>query len=320
MTSIEWTRGDDGTAGSVWNPTTGCDRVSPGCDHCYAMTMAKRLKGMGQAKYQRDGDPRTSGPGFGLTIHPDALNLPLHWRKPRRVFVNSMSDLFHEAVPDEYLCRVFDVMQTASRHTFQVLTKRHARMRSFVTRYLSGEFATEPLDASPLAATVDQPPRNIWLGVSCEDQKWADIRVPALLDTPASIRFVSAEPLLGPVSLDRYLWLHGPSTAGPFYDYAGRRRGGGGIGGQALTAVRARDLHWVIAGGESGRGARPCEVDWLRSLRDECADADVPFFCKQLGSILGRELGAGSKGGDISRWPSDLRVREFPTVHEGVPA
>jgi protein gp37 len=310
---IEWTQ-------ATWSPTTGCDRVSAGCDNCYALTMAKRLKGMGQAKYQRDGDPHTSGPGFGLTVHEDTLAIPLRWREPRRIFVNSMSDLFHEEVPDEFLCRVFDVMQMAPRHTFQVLTKRHARMRSFVTRYLSGEFAMEPLDTSPLVATIDRPPRNIWLGVSAEDQRWADIRVPALLKTPAAVRFVSAEPLLGPIDLDRYLWLQGPSSAGPFYDHAGRRRFGGGIGGQTLTRARANDLHWVIAGGESGPGARPCELNWLRSLRDQCADAEVPFFCKQLGAMLGRELGAGSHGADWDAWPADLRIREFPRTTEVVPA
>ena len=124
-TGISWT-------GETWNPTTGCDRVSSGCDHCYAMTMAKRLKGMGQAKYQRDGDPKTSGPGFGLTVHRDALTLPLRWRKPRKVFVNSMSDLFHADVPAEFIARVFAVMAACPQHTFQVLTKRHARMKSLL--------------------------------------------------------------------------------------------------------------------------------------------------------------------------------------------
>src|SRR5580704_10721215 len=124
-TGISWTE-------ETWNPATGCDRVSPGCDRCYALTMAKRLKGMGQAKYQRDGDPKTSGPGFGLTVHPDALDLPRHWRKPRKVFVNSMSDLFHKDVPSEFIARVFAVMAACPQHTFQVLTKRHARMRSLL--------------------------------------------------------------------------------------------------------------------------------------------------------------------------------------------
>ena len=125
MTGIEWT--DD-----VWNPTTGCDRTSPGCDHCYALTMAKRLKGMGQAKYQTDGDPRTSGPGFGLAVHPDVLDLPLHWRKPKRIFVNSMSDLFHKDVPLTFIDQVFDTMERADWHVFQVLTKRS----SLLCRYL----------------------------------------------------------------------------------------------------------------------------------------------------------------------------------------
>ncbi len=303
-TGISWTD-------ETWNPTTGCDKVSPGCGlprfegdgtgGCYAMAMAKRLKGMGQAKYQNDGDPRTSGPGFGVTVHPGALTVPLRWRKPRRIFVNSMSDLFHEAVPDEYIDAVFGIMAQTPQHTYQVLTKRHGRMRSLLN---SDMFRRRFCFGWPLP--------NVWLGVSAEDQKWADIRIPALLDTPAAVRFVSAEPLLGPIDLDRYLWLQGPSSAGPFYDHAGRRRFGGGIGGQMLTRVRARDLHWVIAGGESGPGARPCELDWLYSLRDQCIDAGVPFFCKQLGAVLGRQFGAGSHGDDWDAWPADLRIRDFP--------
>jgi protein gp37 len=292
MTGIQWTD-------ETWNPTTGCDRVSPGCDNCYALTMAGRLKGMGQAKYQRDGDPKTSGPGFGLTTHLDALDLPFRWRKPRRVFVNSMSDLFHDEVPVTFIAAVFDVMRQTPQHTYQILTKRHARMRSLSKTAAFGE---------------GWPLPNVWLGVSAEDQHWADIRIPALIETRAAVRFVSAEPLLGPISLDRYLWLNGPSTAGPFYDYAGRRRFGGGVGGQAITNIPARDLHWVIVGGESGPGARPMDSGWADRLVWECREAEVAVFVKQLGSILGRELGAGPKGGDFDAWPEDLRVREFPVM------
>ena len=301
MTGIQWTE-------ETWNPTTGCDRVSPGCDNCYALTMAKRLKGMGQAKYQRDGDPRTSGPGFGLAVHSDALDLPLRWRKPRKVFVNSMSDLFHDEVPTAFIGAVFDVMRRTPQHTYQILTKRHARMRSLARTATFGE---------------GWPLPNVWLGVSVEDQHWADIRIPALLDTPAAVRFLSCEPLLGPVSLDRYLWLNGPSTAGPFYDYAGRRRFGGGIGGQAMSSVKARDLHWVIIGGESGPGARGMDLGWARRLIWECREAEVPVFMKQVGSVAAaRELSllADHKGGDWGHWPDDLRVREFPRNAEAMPA
>jgi protein gp37 len=238
-TSIEWTD-------RVWNPTTGCDRVSPGCDHCYAMTMAKRLKGMGSAKYQKDGDPKTSGPGFGVSMHQTSLTDPLKWRKPQRIFVNSMSDLFHEEVADVFIGLVWQVMADCPQHTFQILTKRHARMRAFLSRF-------EPLP-------------NVWLGVSAENQQWADIRIPALLDTPAAVRFVSAEPLLGRINLHT-----DPIEAGaPFW---GSR------------------LDWVIVGGESGRNARPMHPDWARGLRDQCQDAGVAFLFKQRGEWTWNEIG-----------------------------
>jgi protein gp37 len=263
--AIEWTD-------ATWNPTTGCDKVSAGCDNCYAMSLAPRLKAMGSRAYQLDGAPATSGPGFLAHEWPSALEWPLHKKKPLRIFVNSMSDLFHENISDEYIAKVFAVMAQCPQHTFQILTKRHARMRAFMNRYTAGG-ALSPLP-------------NVWLGVSVEDQKWADIRIPALLETPAAVRFLSCEPLLGPVSIDRYLWLVGSSTAGPFHDYAGRRRGGrgGGIGGQAITAVRSWDINWVIVGGESGPGARPMDPDWARLLRDECEAGGVPFLFKQWGS------------------------------------
>lgn len=286
---IEWTE-------ATWNPVTGCTKVSPGCDHCYAETFAERWRGTPGHHFEN---------GFDVTLRPERIEQPLHWKRPRRVFVNSMSDLFHESVPDDYIIRVFDVMQNARQHTFQVLTKRHARMRSFVTRYLSGEFATEPLDTSPLAATVERPPRNIWLGVSVEDQKWADIRVPALIATPAAVRFLSCEPLLGPVDLMEWL----PTGEGGFCKEHWSWMCGGDING---GECRKKRLSWVIAGGESGPGARPCDIDWLWSLLGQCRATRVPIFCKQFGSVLGRQIGAGSKGGDWDAWPESLRVREFP--------
>ena len=293
MTGIQWTD-------ETWNPTTGCDRVSPGCDNCYALTMAGRLKGMGQAKYQRDGDPRTSGPGFGLTTHSDALDLPFRWHKPRMVFVNSMSDLFHEAVPTAFIGAVFDVMRKTPQHTYQILTKRHARMRSLARTAVFGE---------------GWPLPNVWLGVSAEDRKWYDIRVPALVQTPAAVRFVSAEPLLGPIDLG-------------VTDHRDHERDADGTGYGWICLDCSPDdedvrwfvydqpsgIDWVIAGGESGPGARPCELEWLRSLHLQCVLAGIPYFCKQLGSVLGRQLGAGSKGGDWDAWPEDLRVREFPVA------
>lgn len=262
MSAIEWTN-------VTWNPTTGCDRVSPGCDNCYALTLARRLKAMGSAKYQRDGDPRTSGPGFGLTVHHDTLDAPLRWKKPRRVFVNSMSDLFHDQVGEAFLASVFDVMARTPQHTYQVLTKRHARLRSVMRSAVPGE---------------SWPLPNVHLGVSVDDQKRADLRIPALLEVDAYVRFLSCEPLLGPVSLRPYL----------------------------------SGLQWVIVGGESGRGARSMDLDWVRRIIADCRDAGVPVFVKQLGSVWAADTYyagklVGGKGGEITTWPRDLRVREWPT-------
>lgn len=255
-TSIEWTD-------RVWNPTTGCDRVSAGCDHCYALTMAKRLKGMGSAKYQTDGDPKTSGPGFGIAMHPESLREPLKWRKPQRIFVNSMSDLFHAGVDDDFLGRVWQVMADCPQHTFQILTKRPARMRSF----LRGD--SEPLP-------------NVWLGTSAEDQKTAAQRIPILFGVPAAVRFVSAEPLLGPIDL--------PKAIEPNF-----ARGGW----KDLSR-----LHWVIAGGESGRSARPVDADWVRSLRDQCVDADVAFLFKQWGGQTPKANGRTLDGRTWDQYPA----------------
>ena len=180
--AIEWTE-------ATWNPTTGCDRTSPGCDNCYALTLSKRLKAMGQPKYQKDGDPRTSGPGFGLTLHPDALGIPRSWTSPRTIFVNSMSDLFHSQVPEGYIRRVFDVIADTPQHQYQVLTKRSKRLADVGRR-------------------LDWPP-NLWMGVSVESSKYR-FRLDHLRTVDAAIRFVSAEPLLGRLAnldLDGIHWL-----------------------------------------------------------------------------------------------------------------
>lgn len=228
-TGIEWTD-------ATWNPVTGCTEVSPGCDHCYAKTFAERWRGT-QGHYFVN--------GFDVQLRPDKLLLPLRWRKPRRIFVNSMSDLFHDEIPRDYIGEIFDVMAKATQHTFQILTKRHARMRSVVSRIFDdGDFGIIP------------PLENVWLGVSAENQKWADIRIPALLDTPAFIRFVSIEPLLGPIDLSELL---------------------------ARDAFE-RGIDWVIVGGESGPGARMTSPDWVRDIRDQCQTACVPFLFKQWGA------------------------------------
>ena len=325
MTNIQWTE-------QTWNPTTGCDRLSDGCTNCYALTMAKRLKGMGQAKYQNDGNPRTSGPGFGITVHPDALEEPFRWKKPRRVFVNSMSDLFHNGVSTEFLAQVFAVMALTPQHTYQILTKRHARMRSILNRR---DFAvavrTEmyALDAYATLARAERwPLPNVHLGVSVENQKWADIRIPALIETPAAVRFLSCEPLIGPVDL----------FAG---DHSAHARDWNGSDDYICLDCSTDERHvpwrnidrpnlgidWIIIGGESGPGARPFNPQWAADLIDDARQAEAAPFVKQLGSVWARDVTVSgktvaahgdTKGGNPDYWPSHLRVREYPgqvTVH-----
>lgn len=226
--NIEWTE-------VTWNPVTGCDRVSTGCDHCYAATLARRLKAMGAAKYQNDGDERTSGPGFGLTLHPRSLEEPYRWRAPRTVFVNSMSDLFHAQVPVGFVQDVFRVMAETPQHTYQVLTKRSLRLRRLADKL--------------------EWPDNLWMGVSVENASVLN-RVDHLRGVPAAVRFLSCEPLLGP-----------------------------------LDGISLDDIGWVIAGGESGPGYRPIDVNWARGIRDACSGAGVPFFFKQWGGRTPKALG-----------------------------
>lgn len=259
MTAIEWTD-------ETWNPTTGCDRTSPGCDNCYALTLAKRLKGMGSAKYQNDGDPRTSGPGFALTEHPDTLDAPLRWRKPRKVFVNSMSDLFHPDVTGEFIAKVFAVMALTPHHTFQVLTKRAPRMAfllnddEFVASVCSEILAVPGRSSAQRDSAWRWPLPNVWLGTSIETDRYS-FRAEHLRRTPAAVRFISAEPLLGPL---------------PSLDLTG--------------------IDWLIVGGESGHGARAMQSAWVRDLRDRCqlpelndawpGDRNTAFFFKQWGEYV----------------------------------
>lgn len=287
MSKIEWTE-------TVWNPTTGCDRVSAGCDNCYALTMAKRLKGMGSAKYQRDGDPKTSGPGFGVSIHPDTIDAPFHWRKPRKVFVNSMSDLFHDAVTDGFIGDVWNTMALTPQHTYQILTKRPARARSLLNRWATEGWMWRRSDMM-WCGPLNGPLPNVWIGTSVEDQKRADLRIPALLDTPAAVRFLSCEPLLGPVDLQPWTTVY-PTTV----------LDGNGYGGSTVTST-IPGLNWVIVGGESGPGARRMELDWARGLVEQCMHTEVAVFVKQLGSAHGP-----GKGGPIETWPAELQVREYP--------
>jgi len=297
--AIEWTD-------ATWSPTTGCDRVSDGCTNCYALTLAKRLKAMGSAKYQRDGDPRTSGPGFGLTVHEDALILPLRWRKPRRVFVNSMSDLFHADVPDRFAARVFAVMAATPRHTYQILTKRHGRMRSLLSsdrfRQTVQRMIPHVGDNPYLTKYFKEwPLPNVHLGISAEDQKHADLRIPALLDTPAAVRFISAEPLLGPVDLSGYL----PRPADAVRYGIECRHGYDSCPICDRTVAAPDAISWLICGGESGSDSRPMELDWVRSLVSQCQNAAVPVFVKQ---------DSGPRPGMQGRIPDELWLKEFPVA------
>jgi len=220
--NIEWTE-------ATWNPVTGCSKVSTGCKHCYAERLARRLQAMGNVRYRN---------GFTVTLHPAVLDLPKRWRQPRMIFVNSMSDLFHEHVPLEFIQRVFATMRDCPQHTFQILTKRSARLRD-------------------LAQYLDWAP-NIWMGVSVENRRVIH-RIHDLQAVPAYVRFLSCEPLLGP-----------------------------------LDDLPLDGIHWVIVGGESGPGARPMQAEWVRTILEQCRRAHVPFFFKQWGGVrkdlTGREL------------------------------
>jgi protein gp37 len=231
---IEWTE-------STWNPVTGCTKVSPGCAHCYAERMAKRLKAMGQPNYVN---------GFAIALHEHALELPLRWRKPQTIFVNSMSDLFHEKVPTDFILKVFDVMCRADWHCFQILTKRSARLRE-------------------LAPRLDWP-AHIWMGVSVETEDYVR-RIDDLRETPAAIRFLSLEPLLGP-----------------------------------LTHLDLAGIDWVIVGGESGPKARPMMERWVRDVRDQCRDAGVPFFFKQWGGVNKKKRGRLLDGRTWDEMPASV--------------
>lgn len=232
--SIEWTE-------ATWNPVTGCNKISPGCKFCYAERMAARLQAMGQPNYKN---------GFELTLQPDMLELPLGWKKAKTIFVNSMSDLFHRDVPTEYIKRVFAVMRKAHWHTFQVLTKRADRLN---------ELANE-LDWAP----------NVWMGVSVENDRYAG-RIDMLRNVPAAVRFLSLEPLLGP-----------------------------------LNNLDLQNIDWVIVGGESGPGARAITPEWVTSIRDQCNAASVPFFFKQWGGAQKKRHGRTLDG---KTWDAMPKVR-----------
>lgn len=297
-TGIEWTD-------ATWNPVRGCARVSDGCRHCYAERVAARFARPGQP-YEGLIHQKTGGWNGSVMLVPDALQIPWRWTRPRRIFVNSMSDLFHPDVPFEFIAAVFFIMSVTTRHTYQILTKRPERMLEFFQWVESGKGVFDDdrisdvgMDHPAVRALGWEPQRgrrggydncgpswpyaNVWMGVSVENQATADARVPFLLQCPATVRWISAEPLLGPVDLEQ---LAVPSE----HD---QLRTPGSWEASRFNALRVYDedryhqapavLDWVIAGGESGPGARPMHPDWARSLRDQCAAAGVPFLFKQWG-------------------------------------
>jgi protein gp37 len=259
-TKIEW-------CDKTYNPVTGCTKISPGCQNCYAERMSKRLAGRGG--YPID-EP------FKVTLHPDKLDEPLHWKKPSRIFVCSMSDLFHEDVPFNFIGKVFATMANAPQHTFLILTKRAGAMKDFFDAYYSAAWALP----------------NVWLGVTAENQEQADKRIPILLQIPAAKRFVSVEPMLSAVNLSRYLkWpicKHWDADGNPriFGKYRWEKQG--------LVAKGWVGLDHVICGGESGPGARPMHPDWVRSLKDQCVADGIPFMLKQWGEYVVPEDGTRS--------------------------
>lgn len=276
QTGIEWTD-------ATWNPVRGCTRVSEGCRNCYAEVMAARFSKPGQ--WGHGFAEIVTRPGGGIdhrwtgkvALAEDKLEVPLRWKHPRRIFVNSTSDLFHENLPDEAIDRIFAVMALCPQHTFQILTKRPERMREYFaapTRRTSIAHRVWDIGRVRRPSAETMPLPNVWLGTSCEDQAAADARIPHLLATPAAIRFLSIEPMLGLIDLIK-LRLAIPIEGFTHFNALSAIGKYGDANGQLLN--------WVICGGESGPGARPMHPDWARLLRDQCTAAGVPFFFKQWG-------------------------------------
>lgn len=272
-------QGGIGWTEETWNPIRGCSRVSAGCRNCYAERQAIRMAGPGQA-YEGLVVSGRMGPTWTgqVRLIEELLDQPSKWTRPRRIFVNSMSDLFHEALPDETIFRVFAAMAEAPQHVFQCLTKRSARMRGLMP--------------SIRAKLVDRL-NHVWLGVSVEDQPSATQRIPDLLATPAAVRWLSIEPLLGKVDVSScFLRYRGDGT---------------------LQAPFRSAPDWVVVGGESGPGARPMSLQWARVIQRDCEEANIPFFMKQLGDVAALEVGASDRSGkNVSDFPDELQVQEYP--------
>lgn len=291
-----------------WNPIRGCSRVSAGCAHCYAERTAARFAGQGQPYHGLavldERGPRWTGE---VRLVPEHLDDPLLWRRPRRIFVNSMSDLFHESLDGPTTARIFAVMARATRHTFQCLTKRADRMREIVS---DPAFANE-VHKLVLQSDLDDkrvieerwPLPNVWLGVSVEHQEAADERIPHLLATPAAVRWLSVEPMLGPVDLGVSVW---PQCQAPTQEAHDRDCHGG-------LACDERSVDWVVIGGESGAGARAMRSEWAQAVVDQCRVAMIPVFMKQMGSVYAKDFGMNDRAGKtLSEFPVALQVREYP--------
>jgi protein gp37 len=276
---IEWTE-------ATWNPILGCTKVSPGCDHCYAITQATIRAGSPHPKVAEAFAGLTERTDAGMdwtsrvNLLPERLMQPVKCRKPKRWFVNSLADMFHDDVPDKFIAEVFAVMAWAGWHTFQLLTKRHGRLRSLMNDPAFVELVRRAYralyGAGAPARDIEWPLPNVWIGVSAEDQHWAATRVHALLQTPAAVRWVSAEPLLGPIDLRNLKARNGAlidALCGDVKSPDGE-----------IYAACPGSVSWVVAGGESGPGARPMQPDWARALRDQCRDAGVAFLFKQWGA------------------------------------
>jgi protein gp37 len=327
MTTIPWVLGPLGHQGETWNPQTGCDWASEECDACYAMLMAPWLKGMGNPRYQNDGDPRTSAPGFGLTLHRDLLDVPRKRRKPTGWFVNSMSDLWHRQVPSEWLIEVFATMALCPQHRFYTLTKRASIMADW---FRTPDLEAKVRAAAAVRANIDWLPftlgpghadsrhrywpgwplPNVWVGVSAGNQRAANTRIPHLCNTPAAIHWVSVEPYIGEIDL-RTITVRQPCRA-----CAGRGSCGVCVDGMVDKAALDQ-LDWIVVGGESGKGGRIRRMDpaWARDLRDQAHNVGAAYYFKQTGSRLAAEWGLQHpRGEDPNEWPADLRVREHPTA------
>lgn len=293
-THIQWTD-------RTFNVVSGCTKISDGCTKCYIeRTPPFRMAGR---KFDKPGVGGTTG----VILHEDRLTQPLSWRMPSRVFVCSLADLFHEEVPDAFIAKLFAIMSRTPQHTYQLLTKRPARMRALLSSGLFWIMVNAERFKAGVPVLRGGGPiclPNVWVGVSAENQQWADIRIPLLLATPAAVRWVSAEPLIGPITLADH-W----TGADPYrHDEP--------------------SLTWMVVGGESGPGSRPTDIGWIRSLVAQCRAGSTAPFVKQLGSVWARDYFVGGdqvartdpKGGDWGYWPDDVKIREYPTERTAVTA